>query len=57
MRIGVRCDLRIELPDALKQTPRIRICRLSPSETIETLDMCFDRSQRVEAGSVRQLMK
>ena len=26
---------------------------LSPSETIEALDICFNRSQRVEVGSVR----
>lgn len=41
MRIGVRCDAMIELPDAWRRLPGIHICRLSPSETIEALDICI----------------
>ena len=54
IRIGVRCDSRIELPDVRRRIPRIPVCQLRPSETIEDLDICFNNSQRVEMGSIRQ---
>ena len=57
IRIGVRCDSSIELTRCTETNPRIRVCRMSPSETIKVLDICFNHSQRVEAGSVRHSMK
>ncbi len=38
--VGVRCDSGIELPDAWRRLTGIQMCRLSPSESIEGIDLC-----------------
>lgn len=38
--IGVRCDSGIEVPDAWRRMTGIHVCRLSPSESIEAMDVC-----------------
>ena len=41
IRIGVRCGSMIGLSDAWRRLPGVHICRMSPSEKIEALDICI----------------
>ena len=50
IRIGVRFDSMTELPGAWRRLPRVYICRLSPSETIEGLDISINLLSEGRAG-------
>ncbi len=41
IRISVRCGSMIGLSDAWRRLPGVHICRMSPSEMIEALDICI----------------
>jgi hypothetical protein len=45
--VGVRCDSGIELPDVWRRIAGMHVSRLSPSETIDAMDLACTCSQKV----------
>lgn len=56
--VGVRCDSGIELPDTWRGLLGIQIRRLSPSESIEAIDLCvylFSESRQGLSQAVTEM--
>ena len=53
IRIGVRYGSMIGLSDACRRLPGVHICPMSPSETIEALDICIYLFSEDRAGLIQ----
>jgi DNA-binding NarL/FixJ family response regulator len=56
--VGVRCDSGIELPDVWRRIAGMHVSRLSPSETIDAMDLCvylFSKSRQGLSQAVTEM--